>query len=126
MRRMLNPQMIIKSQIADDKFQVDLNEILEKYGTVINDDTKTITLQIYNKEARDESQNHIEADISIKGSVVVNGSITITKIEDDVYIQGMLHNEGVFIPFIEIGSYENVESVNLSSSSIFDLYVIRV
>ena len=97
MRRMIAPEMIIKSQVVDDKYEVDLNEILEKYGTTV-DNSKTITLQIYNKLIDDEDQNTLSDDNGAIGSVVVNGSITISKNSDgDVFIQGMLHNEGVLL-----------------------------
>lgn len=117
--------MIIKSQIADDKNQVDLNEILEKYGTTFVD-MKTITLQIYNKIVGDEKLNSLNDDSGFLGSIVVNGSITITKYSYAVLIQGMLHDDGVFIPYLELdnGSYEN--GIILSNSYEFDLYVIRV
>src|SRR5690554_733237 len=127
-RRMMSPQEIIKSQIADDKFQVDLNEILEKYGTVTEFDGKVITLQIYNKIASDEAQNTIYNDNDFLMDVVVNGSITISKkTNDDVYIQGMLlDNNFVLTQYLEIpsGSYEN--GILLQSVYEFDLYVIRV
>lgn len=126
MRRMIAPEMIIKSQVVDDKYEVDLNEILEKYGTTVND-SKTITLQIYNKLIDDEDQNTLSDDNGAIGSVVVNGSITISKNSDgDVFIQGMLHNEGVFIIYLEIpsGSYEN--GISLVGTNDFDLYVLRV
>lgn len=130
MRRMIAPEMIIKSQVVDDKEMVDLNEILEKYGTEfgdVGDKIKTITLQIYNKLIDDEDQNTLSDDNGAIGSVVVNGSITISKNSDgDVFIQGMLHNEGVFIIYLEIpsGSYEN--GISLVGTNDFDLYVIRV
>ena len=125
---MMSPQEIIKSQIADDKFQVDLNEILEKYGTVTEFDGKVITLQIYNKIASDEAQNTIYNDNDFLMDVVVNGSITISKkTNDDVYIQGMLlDNNFVLTQYLEIpsGSYEN--GIKINSPTEFDLYVIRV
>ncbi len=126
MRRMMSPEMIIKSQVLDNKEHVDLNEIIEKYGTALGDGDKIITLQIYNKFAGDESQNILSNDNGMMGYVVVNGSITISKFAGNVLIQGMLHNEGVFIPYLEIpsGSYEN--GVMLTSPNEFDLYVIRV
>lgn len=130
-RRMMSPQVLIKSQIMDDKNQVDLNEILEKYGTVTLSGAKTITLQIYNKEATDVGQNYLYDDSGMIGFVVVNGSITITKHSNGaVFIQGMLLNDfddGVLIPFLDIpsGSYEN--GITLEGwESEFDLYVIRV
>ena len=127
----MSPQAIIKSQVIDDKFEVDLNEILEKYGMVLDDGYfyKTITLQIYNKVASDEAQNFISyANYSVLGNVVVNGSITITKLSlDEVYIQGMLiDNNGVYIPHLEIDSESYEDGILLSSSNEFDLYVIRV
>lgn len=129
MRRMMSPEMIIKSQVVDDKEMVDLNEILEKYGTEfgdVGDKIKTITLQIYNKYAVDEPQNILYHDNDIIGYVVVNGSITIMKTEDDaVFIQGMLHNAGVYIDYLDIPS-QSYESIMLVSPNEFDLYVIRV
>lgn len=128
MRRMIAPETIIKSQIIDDKAQVDLNEILEKYGTDIGFGAKTITLQIYNKYASDENQNAMYNDSDIFVYVAVNGSITISKYDDfRVTIQGMLVDGSyVLKKYAEIqsGSYEN--GIILSSSNEFDLYVIRV
>ena len=129
MRRMMVPEVIIKSQVVDDKETVDLNEILEKYGAVLWDGTKTITLQIYNKFATDEPQNILSDDNAgiLLGYVVINGSITITKYSDGVVnIQGMLlDNNGLYITFLEIPS-QSYESILLNSPNEFDLYVIRV
>jgi len=128
-RRMISPQMIIKSQIVDDKYIVDLNEILEKYGTLLDDDTKTITLQIYNKEIWEDEANSISTDDGIIGYIVVNGSITISKYDGDVYIKGMLlsYSDMDFIPYLEIpsGSYENI-GIELADVYKFDVHVIRV
>ena len=128
MRRMMVPEVIIKSQVADDTFSVDLNEIVEKYGTVIDNGYKTITLQIYNKEAADDgSHNELVTDNGYIGFVIVNGTITITKNSDDVFIQGMLFDTDMFFTqylYIPSGSYEN--GITLGSGFEFDLYVIRV
>ena len=128
-RRMMSPEIIIKSQIADNKELVYLNEILEKYGTVTFDgQVKTITLQIYNKIASDETQNSLNNDNGYLGNVVMNGSITITKNDGNIFIQGMLinMNDNSIISYLEIpgGSYEN--GIMLDSPNEFDLYVIRV
>lgn len=127
MRRMVDSQVIIKSKVADDKFEVDLNEIIEKRATANSWGTKTITLQIYNKLAGDEEQNSISIGTSL-GVVFVNGAITITKHSDGlVFIQGMLLDVNrLFTSYLEIesGSYEN--GIILQSPNEFDLYVIRV
>ena len=126
---MMVPEVIIKSQVVDDKNKVYLIEILEKYGVVIYDgEAKTITFQIYNKIASDENKNSIKDDSNNIGFVVINGSITVTKwLSGEVYIQGMLVDiNKVHIPYLEIpdGSYEN--GIELSGIEQFDLYVIRV
>lgn len=127
-RRMIDPSVVIKSQIVDDKYRVDLNEILEKHGMVTEYGAKTITLQIYNKEASDENQNSIIIDNDYLGEVVMNGSITLSKISGDlVFIQGLLVQSGILEnTYLEIssGSYEN--GIILEGPNAFDLYVIRV
>lgn len=127
-RRMIDPSVVIKSQIVDDKYRVDLNEILEKHGMVTEYGAKTITLQIYNKEAGDENQNSIIIDNDYLGEVVMNGSITLSKISGDlVFIQGLLVQSGILEnTYLEIssGSYEN--GIILEGPNAFDLYVIRV
>lgn len=128
MRRMMPEEMIIKSQVADDKSQVDLNEILEKYGTVTDDGSKTITLQIYNKFASEENQNSLTNKSNSLGSVVINGSITITKHpQDSAFIQGMLLDENnLHIPYLEIEDQNYQDGIILTNPEEFDLYVIRV
>ena len=125
---MMSPQVIIKSQVVDDKFSVDLNEILEKYGVKGEYDEKMITLQIYNQGCDDEPL-FITYDNSDIVNVVVNSTITITKFSNGtVYIQGMLFDGNQnYIPFLEIasGNYENGIKL-IMSSYMFDLYVIRV
>jgi len=127
---MIDPQTIIKSQVADDKFQVDLNEIVEKYGTVMPPyGDKTITLQIYNQVASDDNINAIYDDSDTIGYVFINGSITITKNSDGtVYIQGMIWNlsDNLLINHIEVPSESYENGILLTSYYAFDLYVIRI
>lgn len=127
-RRMIDPQVIIKSQVVDDKNKVDLYEILEKYGTVTRW-SKTITVQIYNKFASDEEQNSLNNDNSFLGFVLMNGSIIISKDADtdDVYIQGMILDKSYVLKnyvYVQSGSYEN--GIRLSSPYPFDVHVIKV
>jgi len=128
-RRMIDPQVIIKSQIVDDKESVDLNEILEKYGTTFYSN-KTITLQFYNKLASDEPNNFIYDDSESLGVVAFNGSITVTKdVNSNIFIQGRLLDSSDYLsPLthlkISSGSYEN--GIILSSNFEFDVHVIKV
>jgi len=129
-RRMIDPQVIIKSQVADDKESVDLNEILEKYG-VPTSMGKSVTLQFYSKENADDSGMTINTD-TIKPIcyVVENTAITISKVDGDgVYINGLLVDNLTdmnLLKFINIsdGDYEN--GIILSSTYPFDVHVIKV
>src|SRR5690554_2400964 len=125
-RRMISPQTIIKSQIVDDKFTVDLYEILEKYGT-IHDGQKTITLQIYNKMASEEGLINLADDSGFIGNVVSNGTITITKAPWALYIQGMiLDSNNDFIEFLEISEEDYESGIILGGPKEFDIHVIKV
>lgn len=126
----MDPQTIIKSQIVDDKELVDLNEILEKYGTDYESGNKSITLQIYSKEALDDGGTpQIVTDTSYPGYVLTNTAITITKFldDDDIYIRGVLADNTMNLKnFIHIpaGEYEN--GIILSDAYPFDVHVIKV
>lgn len=127
-RRMIDPQTIIKSQVVDDKYSVDLYEILEKYGTE-HDGAKTITLQIYNKLASDEPQNYLYNNNIHIGNVITNGSITISKMSNNIYIQGGLLDSSDYVSNIyylnlQSGSYEN--GFILSNIYKFDVHVVKV
>ena len=123
---MISPQTIIKSQIVDDKFTVDLYEILEKYGT-IHDGQKTITLQIYNKMASEEGLINLADDSGFIGNVVSNGTITITKAPWALYIQGMiLDSNNDFIEFLEISEEDYESGIILGGPKEFDIHVIKV
>ena len=129
-RRMIDPQTIIKSQVVNDKSEVDLNEILEKYGTQLYD-SKSVTLQFYSKENADDSGLAINTD-TIKPIcwVVENTAITISKVDyDGVYITGSLVDNSTdmnLLRFINIsdGDYEN--GIILASNYEFDVHVIKV
>ncbi len=129
-RRMIDPQTIIKSQIADDKFVVDLNEILEKYGVETEYTIKSVTLQFYSKANLDDSGNWIYSDSGNKGFLIANTAITISKdTVNDVYILGMIvdnltnMNLQHFIQ-IDSGDYEN--GIILQDTYEFDVHVIKV
>lgn len=128
MRRMIDPQTIIKSQIADDKEVVDLYELLEKYGTKFDHGGKSVTLQFYSKETADDGSLMIVTDTDVKGIVAINTAITISEYEGDVIISGLLFNISYtnFIEYIEIsdGDYEN--GIVLQSTYEFDVHVIKV
>lgn len=129
-RRMIDPQTIIKSQIVDDKEAVDLNEILEKYGTQ-GEYSKSITLQFYSKETADDNDFPIYSDTGVKGYIIANGAITITKLNDNntVYISGLvvgsISDMKLLISInIDDGDYEN--GIILESYYPFDVHVIKV
>jgi len=131
-RRMIDPQVIIKSQILDDKYSVDLNEIIEKYG-VQNELGKSVTLQIYSKRNADDSGLLIVTDIDTwepSCFVMENTAITISKVDDDgVYITGLLVDNLTdmnLLRFMDIsnGDYEN--GIILMNNYEFDVHVIKV
>lgn len=134
MRRMIDPETIIKSQIADDKQTVDLNEILEKYGTQGdkgNTWAKSVTLQIYSKLVYEDITIYITSDTDTKAYIIPNGAITITKDTDNdfVYISGLIVDnlsDMNLLRYIDIsdGDYEN--GIILLSSYPFDVHVIKV
>lgn len=128
-RRMIDPQTIIKSQIVNDKWTVDLHELLEKYGFQDDFGAKHVTLQFYSKYTADDDGMGINTDTSFKGCVVINTAITISNYGGYVYIRGLLVNDletMVFIPYIEIlpGDYEN--GIILENPKDFDVHVIKV
>lgn len=126
---MIDPQVIIKSQIVNDKIFVDLNEVLEKYGTD-SGWTKNITLQFYNQQTGDDDDMIIEIDAESKGAIIPNTTITISKDDSgDVYIRGSLVDnlyDMNFLPFvlIENGEYEN--GITVINPYEFDIHVIKV
>lgn len=127
---MINPQAIIKSQIANDKSFVDLNEILEKYGTQNKWGDKSVTLQFYSKETIDNNGLVIFDDTDIVASVIINTAITITKNNvNNVFISGLIVNNMDDLNllshiFIKNGDYEN--GIPLESEKQFDVHVIKV
>lgn len=128
-RRMIDPQVIIKSQVVDDKIVVDLNEILEKHGVQLANGSKTVTLQIYSKEVSDDNYMAIDSDTGVKAAIVINTAITITKNNNTVIIRGLLVdnlNDMNFLSYIEIlgGDYEN--GIILSDHYLFDVHVIKI
>lgn len=129
-RRMIDTRTIIKSQIVDDKETVDLNEILEKYGTQDEYGNKFITLQIYSKQADSDVELSINDDTNVKGYIIPNSAITITKNDVNcVYIVGLIVgdlNNRNLLPCITIndGEYEN--GIILFDNYHFDVHVIKV
>lgn len=133
-RRMIDQKTIIKSQIVDDKWRVDLNEIVEKYGwqdIVGGMYLKSVTIQFYAKQAMEDDDMQISSDTGNKGAIVTNTAITISKDIDDgwVYIRGLLVDDlysmnFMTIIYIEPGDYEN--GIILQNPYEFDVYVIKV
>lgn len=129
---MIDPQTIIKSQIANDKYSVNLNEILEKYGTQNEEDcSKSITLQFYSKEVADDSSLQISSDTDIEGYIIPNGAITITKRPDDnlVWISGLIVDDMTdmqLLRYIEIRDGDCENGIIVQSDLRFDVHVIKV
>jgi hypothetical protein len=129
-RRMIDPQTIIKSQIADDKYSVDLYEILEKYG-VPTSMGKSVTLQFYSKENADDSGLSIHSDtLRPICFVVENTAITISTVDGDgVYINGLLVDDVDdmnFLKFINISDEDYENGIILMGTYPFDVHVIKV
>jgi|SRR5690554_1917080 len=128
-RRMIDPQVIIKSQVVDDGVTVDLNEILEKYGFELGN-SKSVTLQFYNQETEEDDIMIISCDTGEKGSIVANTAVTISKNPNgDVFIRGLLVDNLTnmnLIKYVKIpnGDYEN--GIMLLNTYEFDVHVIKV
>ena len=126
---MIDPQVIIKSQVVDDKELVDLHEILEKYGvpTALG---KSVTLQFYSQEVEEDDTMIISDDTSDRCSVVPNTAITISKNTDgDVFIRGLLVDDLSdmnLIPYIEISNGDYEDGIILGNNYKFDVHVIKV
>ena len=128
-RRMISPQVIIKSQVGDNEERVDLNEILEKYGIQIGAN-KSVTLQLYSQEVADDNNLLIKDDTSERCKVLVNTAITITKMPDgNVFIGGLLVDDYTgmnLIPYIMVPDGEYKNGIMLINEYNFDVHVVKV
>lgn len=127
MRRMLNPELKIKSKIKDDIEVIYIEDLLPYAHTPYPDfpDHKTIIIQVLAQVASDDGGIQIGGRGSSGSEVIVEDvtnailTISINMTEDYISINGFGINS-----FIDL-SVTDIETVEILSSNTFDVYVIK-